>query len=290
MTAHRYLQLDVFAPRPGTGNPLGVVFDADNLSPGAMQALAAWLNLSETVFFVAPTAPGADYHIRIFTPASELPFAGHPSVGAAWAAVTGGLAIPRNGALLQQCAAGLLPVRVEGPHTAPTIHLASPTARRCVVDAGELPASLHALGGPAQTAELWDNGPRWWLLAARDATAVRGLRPDMGELRDWTNATEATGVAIYAPEHADGHDLVVRAFCPGDAVNVPEDPVTGSANALIASVLAQRRHLPGRDGRYIASQGREVGRDGRVHLYVDDAGVAWIGGQVQPVIDGTVHW
>lgn len=290
MTAHRYLQLDVFAPRPGTGNPLGVVFDADNLSPGAMQALAAWLNLSETGFFVAPTAPGADYHIRIFTPASELPFAGHPSVGAAWAAVTGGLAIPRNGALLQQCAAGLLPVRVEGPHTAPTIHLASPTARRCVVGPGELPASLHALGGPAQTAELWDNGPRWWLLAARDAAAVRGLRPDMGELRDWTNATEATGVAIYAPEHADGHDLVVRAFCPGDAVNVPEDPVTGSANALIASVLAQRRHLPGRDGRYIASQGREVGRDGRVHLYVDDAGVAWIGGQVQPVIDGTVHW
>ncbi|PKH74112.1 phenazine biosynthesis protein [Stenotrophomonas sp. Betaine-02u-21] len=290
MTAHRYLQLDVFAPRPGTGNPLGVVFDADNLSAGAMQALAAWLNLSETVFFVAPTAPGADYHIRIFTPASELPFAGHPSVGAAWAAVTGGLAIPRNGALLQQCAAGLLPVRVEGPHTAPTIHLASPTARRYVVDPGELPASLHALGGPAQTGELWDNGPRWWLLAARDAAAVRGLRPDMGELRDWTNATEATGVAIYAPEHADGHDLVVRAFCPGDAVNVPEDPVTGSANALIASVLAQRRHLPGRDGRYIASQGREVGRDGRVHLYVDDAGVAWIGGQVQPVIDGTVHW
>ena len=290
MTAHRYLQLDVFAPRPGTGNPLGVVFDADNLSPGAMQALAAWLNLSETVFFVAPTAPGADYHIRIFTPASELPFAGHPSVGAAWAAVTGGLAVPRNGALLQQCAAGLLPVRVEGPHTAPTIHLASPTARRCEVDPGALPASLHALGGPAQTAELWDNGPRWWLLAARDAAAVRGLRPDMGELRDWTNATEATGVAIYAPEHADGHDLVVRAFCPGDAVNVPEDPVTGSANALIASVLAQRRHLPGRDGRYIASQGREVGRDGRVHLYVDDAGVAWIGGQGQPVIDGTGHW
>lgn len=290
MTAHRYLQLDVFAPRPGTGNPLGVVFDADTLSPGAMQALAAWLNLSETVFFVPPTAPGADYHIRIFTPASELPFAGHPSVGAAWAAVTSGLATPRDGALLQQCAAGLLPVRVEGPHTAPTIHLASPSARHREVAPGELPASLHALGGPAQVPELWDNGPRWWLLAARDPAAVRGLRPDMAALRDWTNATEATGVAIYAPEAADGHDLVVRAFCPGDAVNVPEDPVTGSANALIASVLAQRNQLPGHDGRYIASQGREVGRDGRVHLQVDDAGVAWIGGQVQPVIDGTVHW
>jgi PhzF family phenazine biosynthesis protein len=70
-----------------------------------MQALAAWLNLSETVFFLRP-APGADYHIRIFTPTRELAFAGHPSVGAAWAAVTCGLAQPRDGALLQQCAAG----------------------------------------------------------------------------------------------------------------------------------------------------------------------------------------
>ena len=112
----------------------------------------------------------------------------------------------------------------------------------------------------------------------------------MAALRDWTNATDATGVALYAHECADGHDLVVRAFCPGDAVNVPEDPVTGSANALIASVLAQRHQLPGHDGRYIASQGREIGRDGRVHLHVDGGGVAWIGGQVQPVIDGTVHW
>lgn len=81
MTAYRYLQLDVFAHQPGTGNPLGVVFDADGLSTDRMQALAAWLNLSETVFFLRPTAAGADYHVRIFTPASELPFAGHPSVG-----------------------------------------------------------------------------------------------------------------------------------------------------------------------------------------------------------------
>lgn len=290
MTAHRYLQLDVFAPQPGTGNPLGVVFDADRLTTDAMQALAAWLNLSETVFFVTPTVPGADYHIRIFTPGSELPFAGHPSVGAAWAAVTSGLASAREGSLLQQCAAGLLPVRVTGAPEAPVIHLASPPARACSVEAGTLPQTLQAVAGPDAQPELWDNGPRWWLLEARDAASVRALRPDMAALRDWTNETAATGVAVFAPEACDGHDLVVRAFCPGDAVNVPEDPVTGSANALIASVLAQRGQLPGEDGRYIASQGREVGRDGRVHLHVDSTGVAWIGGHVQPIIDGTVHW
>ncbi len=289
MTAYRYLQLDVFASRPGTGNPLGVVFDAGTLSGTDMQALAAWLNLSETVFFLPPTAPGADYHIRIFTPGSELPFAGHPSVGAAWAAVTRGLAHPRDGALLQQCAAGLLPVRVEGSHHAPIIHLASPPARRCGV-AATLPPTLHGLAAPGLEVELWDNGPRWWLIAARDAAGVRGLQPDMAQLRDWSNATGATGVAVYAEESADDHALVVRAFCPGDAVNVPEDPVTGSANALIAGRLAERGQLPGRDGRYVASQGREVGRDGRVHLQVDAAGVAWIGGQVQRIIEGELHW
>ncbi|HDS1040975.1 TPA: PhzF family phenazine biosynthesis protein, partial [Stenotrophomonas maltophilia] len=130
MAAFRYLQLDVFAPHPGSGNPLGVVLGADALSSARMQALAAWLNLSETVFFLQPSAAGADYHIRIFTPGSELPFAGHPSVGAAWAAVTCGLATPREGgALVQQCAAGLLPVRVSGAADAPTIELASPPAR-----------------------------------------------------------------------------------------------------------------------------------------------------------------
>ena len=128
MAVLRYLQLDV-RPRPGTGNPLGAILDADALSSSQMQALAAWLNLSETVFFLRPSVPGADYHIRIFTPTRELAFAGHPSVGAAWAAVTCELA-PRDGALLQQCAAGLLPVRVSGPAGALEIQLASPPARQ----------------------------------------------------------------------------------------------------------------------------------------------------------------
>ncbi|MGY5944624.1 PhzF family phenazine biosynthesis protein, partial [Stenotrophomonas forensis] len=225
MAAFRYLQLDVFAPHPGSGNPLGVVLGADGLSSARMQALAAWLNLSETVFFLPPSAPGADYHIRIFTPNSELPFAGHPSVGAAWAAVTCGLATPRDGgALVQQCAAGLLPVRVSGAAAAPTIELASPPAQRLPTDPGQVPGPLLALAAAGHAPELWDNGPRWWLLPLRDAAAVRGLAPDMAALRDWTNATGATGVAVFADEAATDHARVVRAFCPGDAVNVPEDP------------------------------------------------------------------
>lgn len=289
MAVYRYLQLDVFAHRPATGNPLGVVLDADGLTTDRMQAVAAWLNLSETVFFLRPTASDADYHIRIFTPGSELPFAGHPSVGAAWAAVSGGLARPRDGTLLQQCAAGLLPVRVSGTAEALHIQLQSPSARRLARAPGAVPEALLAVAAPGHAPELWDNGPRWWLLPLRDAAAVRTLQPDMAALRDWSNATGALGVAVFADEVGPDHTRVVRAFCPADAVNVPEDPVTGSANALIGAWLLQHGVLPG-GGRYVASQGREVGRDGRVHVQVDAQGTVWIGGQVQAVIDGHIHW
>ncbi|MBN5035619.1 PhzF family phenazine biosynthesis protein [Stenotrophomonas muris] len=290
MALLRYLQLDVFASRPGTGNPLGALLDADALSGEQMQALAAWLNLSETVFFLRPSAPGADYHIRIFTPTRELAFAGHPSVGAAWAAVSCGLAQPRDGALLQQCAAGVLPVRVSGPAEALQIQLASPPARQLATGADAAPETLLALAANGHVPELWDNGARWWLLPLRDAAAVRGLAPDMAALRDWSLATDATGVAVFADEAGSGHARVVRAFCPADAASVPEDPVTGSANALIGAWLRQRNALPGVEGRYIASQGREVGRDGHVQVQVDAQGTVWIGGQVQPVIDGHLRW
>lgn len=289
MPPRRYLQLDVFAARPGSGNPLGVILDSGGLDTDAMQALAAWLNLSETIFFLPPDE-GAGYRIRIFTPSSELPFAGHPSVGAAWAAVTSGLARPQDGRLVQQCAAGLLPVQVSGPEDAPTILLASPPAQQHPTPPGAVPEQLQALLVSGGVPELWDNGPRWWLLPARDAASVRALVPEMPAIRDWSNATGATGVAVFATEPSPDHALVTRAFCPADAADVPEDPVTGSANALIAAWLQQRGQLPGADGSYVVSQGREVGRDGLVHISVDAQATVWIGGQVQPVIAGQVHW
>ena len=289
MPPRRYLQLDVFADRPGTGNPLGVILDSEGLDTTAMQALAAWLNLSETVFFLPPE-DGASYRIRIFTPSRELPFAGHPSIGAAWAAVTSGLAQPSGGRLIQQCAAGLLPVQVAGPADAPTILLASPPAQRHSTASGAVPEQLQALISPGHVPELWDNGPRWWLLPARDAASVRALVPDMPAIRDWSNATDATGVAVFAAEAGTDHSLAVRVFCPADAASVPEDPVTGSANALIAAWLQQHGQLPRSDASYVASQGRELGRDGRVQVVIDAQGTVWIGGQVQRVIDAQVHW
>lgn len=283
----RYLQLDVFAARAGTGNPLGVVFDAGDMDTATMQALAAWLNLSETIFFLPPDA-GADYRIRIFTPGSELPFAGHPSVGAAWTAVVHGLAMPREGRLVQQCEAGLLPVEVSGDHANPRVAVRSPRARLLQEHAPL--AGLQAISSPGHAAALWNNGPSWWMVEAASPALLRGLKPDFAAIAAWTNATNSTGVAVFALEPEADHNVVVRAFCPGDAVNVPEDPVTGSANALVGALLHEQGRLPGQDGRYIASQGRELGRDGRVHVRVDTDSEVWIGGEVQQVIAGTLDW
>ncbi|WP_240099570.1 PhzF family phenazine biosynthesis protein [Thermomonas flagellata] len=287
----RYLQLDVFAERPGAGNPLAVVLDAAGLETADMQALAAWLGLSETVFLL-PADPGADYRVRIFTPRSELPFAGHPSVGAAWAVARHRLAQPTRGELIQQCAAGRLPARIagdgDGDGAAMVAWVRSPRPRRCDLTPAPLPPGLAAVA--ASPPQLWDNGPRWWLLEAASAGALRALRPDFAALAQWLDASGATGLAVHAAEPKAAHALAVRAFCPGAAVGVPEDPVTGSANAAIAARLHAEGRLPGGRAGYVASQGRELGRDGRVWLQVEDAGDVWIGGAVQAVIAGTLDW
>lgn len=287
--ALRYLQMDVFAARPGAGNPLGAVIDGARFDPGQMQAFAAWTNLSETIFLLPPTVPGADYRVRIFTPRQELPFAGHPSVGAAWAALEAGLVPADRAALVQECAAGLLPVRVEHRGDARLTHVRAPRAREVAIEAAPalLQGALRGMRPGTLPAALWDNGPRWWLVELADGDAVRSLQPDLAGIAALTLATGAVGLAVHAPEARDGHHLVVRAFCPAD--NIPEDPVTGSAQAAIAARLAEAGALPGSGGTYIGSQGRELGRDGRVEVQVAD-GEVWIGGATQPVIRGTVAW
>ncbi|WP_305804418.1 PhzF family phenazine biosynthesis protein [Stenotrophomonas sp. YIM B06876] len=286
MRQRRFLQLDVFAARAGTGNPLGVIVDSDGLDAAAMQALAAWLNLSETIFFL-PADTGADYHIRIFTPKAELPFAGHPSVGAAWAAVELGLATPdEDGRLVQQCAAGRLPVRVRGGRRFRELHVRSPQAQRRDTAAGSLPPGLAALAHPEQPPVLWNNGPDWWVLETGSEAGLRHYSPETAAIA----TLPGTGkLAVFAPAARPdvGYQYVVRAFAPGVGIN--EDPVTGSANALVAAhLLAQGRLRPG--AQYRASQGRELGRNGEVHVQVDADRHVWIGGEVQPVIEGRIDW
>lgn len=291
MISRVWMQLDVFADRPGAGNPLGVVFDADALDTATMQTIAAWTNLSETIFLLPPTATEADYRVRIFTPRQELPFAGHPSVGAAWAVMDRGLVAAGKPSLVQECAAGLLPMRVESRAGMRVTRVRAPRARRIDVDAAHEAALANALKGMrlgALAPALWDNGPRFWLVELADAGAVRALQPDLPAIAALTQATGAVGFGVHAPEARDGHHLVVRVFCPAD--NIPEDPVTGSAQAAIAARLAAAGRLPGANQEYVGSQGRELGRDGRVEVRVDADGEVWVGGLSQPVIRGTLDW
>lgn len=286
MTARRFFELDVFSAAPGQGNPLGVVLDADGLDPATMQCIAAWLNLSETTFVLPPAQPGADYRLRIFTPARELPFAGHPSVGTAHAVLEAGLVPGHARRLVQECGAGLLPLRVDVTDGVRTIHVRAP---RGVERAGDASGVLAALrGAPLGRLRpvLIDNGPRWWCVELADESVVRGLRPDLETMAAANRADGAVGVAVYAREAAGDFGLVVRAFVPADGI--PEDPVTGSANAAIGSWLYAQDALPAR--RFRASQGREVGRDGVVEIGVDDDGEVWIGGCTQTVVTGTLHW
>jgi PhzF family phenazine biosynthesis protein len=290
----RYLQLDVFARSPGAGNPLAVVLDAAGMDPASMQAFAAWTNLSETIFLLPPQNAAADYRVRIFTPRQELPFAGHPSVGAAWAAVDGGVLSGTVTALTQECAAGLLPVRIATSDDQRSVYVRAPRATPSPCDsmaiAPYLAAAIRGLSLGAQEPALWSNGPDWWLVELADENAVRTLRPDLAAIAALTVASGAVGLAVYGRTRGvqGDYQLAVRAFCPAD--NIPEDPVTGSANACIAALLAQAGSLPCSGRRYRASQGREVGRDGIVEVEVDADGDVWIGGEVQRVIAGSVMW
>jgi PhzF family phenazine biosynthesis protein len=277
--SRRFIQLDVFSRRLMLGNPLAVVVDADGLDGAAMQAIARWTNLSETAFLLPPTQAAADYRVRIFTPRQELPFAGHPSVGSAYAAIEAGLVRAGTSVLTQECAAGLLPVRIEGEGPGRVIHVQAPPAKTAAMD----PALRHQLGA-ALGIELTDdrvrrvdNGPHWIVCNLQAGERVRGLRPDFAAVGRLCERLDAVGVSVFGRTDEDDCAMAVRAFCPADGI--PEDPVTGSANAAIMAVLAEHGDRDGYGPRYRASQGREVGRDGYVDVARDVAsGAITIGG------------
>ena len=282
----RFMQLDVFSRQPTKGNPLAVVIDGDGLDDTTMRAFARWTNLSETAFLLSPTTPEADYRVRIFTPKQELPFAGHPSVGSAYAAIEAGLVDAGKTRLIQQCTAGLLPVMIEHPGTERFIHVQAPRPRLQSVGAGLRRDLSEALGVPLsdEHIRLADAGPLWWVCDLREATRVRALQPDMHGIVTLSERHRTMGVSVFGREPAGLAQMAVRAFCPGDGI--PEDPVTGSANAAIMAFLAERGDGSyGRD--YLASQGREVGRDGYVRVKRDAVdGSITIGGQCVALIQG----
>ena len=271
-----FRQVDVFSAEPHRGNPLAVVHDAVGLDEAALAAFARWTNLSETVFLLPPDDPGADYRLRIFTPGGELPFAGHPTLGACYSWLAAGGRPRQAGCVVQECGAGLVRVRERDG----VLAFAAPPLRRTgPVAEDDLAVLLPALGlaPEALEAHQWvDNGPGWCALLLRSVDVLRALAPDWAALGDYR-----VGVAALLPAEEAG-DLEVRAFVPG--VGVPEDPVTGSLNAGLGQWLIGEGRLP---SVYRARQGRSLGRDGWVALSRENDAL-WVGGQVVGVVAGSV--
>ena len=272
----RFTQVDVFATGPGLGNPLAVVLDAGGLSSAEMQRFARWTNLSETTFVVPTDDPESDYAVRIFTPDSEIPFAGHPTLGTCHAWLEAG-GRPRDPAtIVQRCPSGLIPVRRTGVDT---LAFAEPP----LLHAGQVDEALverlaASVGLPRSAiidAQWADNGPGWVVVLLESAEAVLAVHPgdvfcDLGI------------VGLYPAGSPVA--LEVRAMWPQDG-SIVEDPATGSLNASVAGWLIRTGRLT---APYSATQGAAIGRAARIEITQDADGTIWTGGRTVSVVRGTV--
>ncbi|WP_090449837.1 PhzF family phenazine biosynthesis protein [Dyella sp. OK004] len=285
----RFMQVDVFTSSPFKGNPLAVVFDADDLDTEQMQAIARWTNLSETAFLLRPTDPEADYRVRIFTTTYEMPFAGHPTLGSAHALLASGYRPKHEGRLLQQCNIGLVRLAEQAPgHWA----FAAPSATFTPLDAAHHAALAQAWHTDALDLSappcLVNNGPAWLVTRIQSADACLALHPDLARLERFARDTGIHKFAFYGPHPAHGPTTFeVRCMITGGDIGLEEDPVTGSANAGIASLLHQHNQHPG--NTYTVRQGTALKRDGRLSVRYDETGTPWIGGTTETMIEGSIH-
>lgn len=269
--------VDVFGAAPLRGNPLGVVRGGEGLSDAQMLAITRWLGFSETTFLLPPSDGQADYRVRIFYPAGELPFAGHPTLGSAraWLAAGG---TPRDPAcVVQECGVGLVPVRVEGDMLA---FRAPDLIRTGPLSPEDRAEALRVTGAdPASVVEAVHvaNGPRWQLLRLRSAEDVLAAEPA-------AKAPPGTDIGLAGPyPPGSGADWELRAFFANGQGQVKEDPVTGSFNAGVAQHLFAQGLA---SKAYVAAQGRRTGADGLVQCRQDADGAVWIGGRTVMIAAG----
>jgi PhzF family phenazine biosynthesis protein len=270
-----FRQVDVFTSEPYFGNPVAVVHDADGIDDEALARFARWTNLSETTFLLPPTTAEADYRLKIFTPAAELPFAGHPTLGTCHAWLEAG-GVPRDANMIvQECGAGLIPIRRTPAGLA---FAAPPLLRDGPVDESTIEHLAEVLQIPRTAivdAQWADNGPGWVAVQVASAAEVLAVRPGFVDL-------DLGVVGAYPAGEPAAFE--VRAFFPVNGATV-EDPVTGSLNASLAGWFLRTGAAT---APYIASQGTVLGRKGRAHISQDEDGTIWVGGGTITCISGDV--
>lgn len=272
---YRYHLLDVFTDAVFGGNGLAVFLDGRGIADATMQRIARELNLSETVFVLPPSSPGATHHTRIFTPGRELPYAGHPTIGTACLLALRGDVTLRDGAgrVVFQQGVGNVPVEVRvADGAAPFAQLTAarpPEIRPSPLDRAALAALLSldpddVLDDPAHAPAAASTGGPFLFVALRDRAALARTVLDLARWSRELAGTWAPQVFVYAfdPERP-GSDLRGRMFAP--EMGILEDPATGSAATALAGLLATRA---GRDGvhRWRLEQGFEMGRPSILEL------------------------
>lgn len=299
-----YAIYDVFTGTALAGNPLAVVFDADHLSDGQMQAIAREFNLSETVFVLRPENPVHTARLRIFTTARELPFAGHPTVGAAVALADRRLGgrLPANGIdlvkMLEEkigqvrCAVRLLPGK------AGFAEFDLPELSRQLdaeIEPADIGAALgldpHEIGFENHRVSLWSAGVPFVMVPVHDLAAA--AKADCNAYEWERFAPMGDGQLAFAYVYCRGGvnhaaSFHARMFAPGDGM--PEDPATGSAAAALSGAIHHFDGLPEGKHALVIEQGVEMGRPSLIHLHVDCAGTevshVRIGGEAVRIAEG----
>ncbi len=269
--------VDVFHSEPLSGNALAVVFDAEGLTTDEMQRITRWFNFSETTFLLAPTSSDADYRVRIFTQDRELPFAGHPTLGTCHAWLTAGDKPRSSAQIVQECGAGLVPIRRANERlafAAPKVIRSGPVEEAKLDEIAEV---LRIKRSEIVDSQWVDNGPGWVAVQLASAQAVLAVEP----ARQHSERIDVGVVGAYPPGGPVAFEL--RAIFSDHRRSLLEDPVTGSLNASVAQWLLAtgRAKAP-----YVAAQGARVGRAGRIYIDSDANGTVWVGGKSTSIVSG----
>lgn len=284
-----FKQVDVFTSKPFKGNPVAVVMDANELTTEQMQMIANWTNLSETTFVLPATLEQADYRLRIFTPNHELPFAGHPTIGTAYALIEADLIKANNGKIIQECKAGLISLTVDETSTHPLISFELPQpvlTELTSAQVDELETILGCTIDRQLNPMLVDVGARWIIVHISDAQTVLEIKPDFSKLAIHDNKMKITGVCIYG-EWSE-NSIEVRSFAPACGVN--EDPVCGSGNGSVAAFIRYHSAEELIGNRLLqSSQGKSIGREGIINLTISKDKIL-VGGSAVTCIEGSIKF
>lgn len=279
-----FKQVDVFTAIPYLGNPVAVIFEGDRFSTTQMQKISNWTHLSETTFVCKAQDSKADYRLRIFSTQNELPFAGHPTIGSAFAVLENGLKPNNHDYLVQECQKGL----VELPLDQQQIFLTMPQPQLTMINYDlirQLCDALKVKVTDIKAKALVNVGIVWLTLQLKNAAQVLNLQPNFQQIAKLT-PNGVSGVTIFGfYEDLSIADIEVRSFAPREGAN--EDPVCGSGNGAVAILIQENRLLT--KTSYTAQQGTKLGRVGRIKVKFLSNGRVLVGGNAITCIEGKLR-